>query len=415
MSLICLSINIWTYNSTVSSISENIDSCYREALFNKSRTSEDSSDDSTDSDTSDETTTSTLAVVDDNSGDKQPDPGAGGIGGDRNNISKQYFYYEVDDENNVTYSYISNKFDDGRMSNFLQIAISNNDDFNSIDKIYYKRYITDETKSYLLIDARAEFESYTSTLQISLIICGISAVLITIASFFISGLIIRPYEKSYEKEKRFLTNATHELKTPLTIISSNNEILEKDYGKLDALVSSDKQIKRMVKLINEMVLLHKIDESKKGNESEFNIDELLYEAVEPYINIFKENNIDLTLNIDENVTVKKNMDMIFQLFSIMLDNMRKYTTKDGKAIISLKSNKNKSVEILFANTSSDLDKNKISHVFERFYKMDESHSKKIEGFGIGLSIASEIVKLNDGNIKAFVDNDMFNILINFKK
>lgn len=311
------------------------------------------------------------------------------------------YYFKLDSDNNIIKFATDGSFlEEKKVYEMLSEVLKGNEEVLS-NNIYYKVYIEGEYKVYVFVDATSEMTAFNNTVFISTITCISSFILISSFSFLISKWVVKPYEESYENEKKFLTNASHELKTPLTIISSNNELIVKEYGNNEYSSSISNQINRMIKLINEMISLNKINETyiKKAEFVEFSLTELLYEAITPYINFFKEKEINYKLNIEENITYKGSEENIFKLFSLLLDNITKYIGGRKEVEISLTKNKSK-IKVIFLNSVDEIDENKLNEIFNRFYTIEESHNSSKTGFGIGLSLAKEIVSLHKGDIVA---------------
>ena len=280
---------------------------------------------------------------------------------------------------------------------------------NKNDGFYNYFYFYKSNNTAVVLDARSEKEALNSTYIVSTSICLSAFVLITTFSFLFSKKVIRPYEKNYESQRRFLTDASHELKTPLAIISANLDVLESENENNKWVNSSQEQISRMRNLINEMVSLNKIEELNGNTKKEkFNMSDSLLEAIESYESLSIDNNIKFTYNVPENIIYDGDESLILKLYGIFLDNAFKYVSKDGWIDISLKDNKKK-VVLIFSNSVEDVDEEKLKYCFDRFYTLDESRSKSRSGFGIGLSIAQAIVKEHNGEIKTYLKENNKNI------
>lgn len=317
------------------------------------------------------------------------------------NLLKRFFFITLNDG---TYSYYRNNmfpFNEKELT-ALSDKIFNG---NSVNGFYNYYYYYKEGNKAVVLDGRSEKESLNSTYIVSTSISFSAFVLITVFSFLFSKKVIKPYEKNYESQRRFLTDASHELKTPLAIISANLDVLENENTNNKWISSSQEQISRMRNLINEMVSLNKIEELNGNIKKEnFNMSSSLLEAIESYEALSLDNNIKLTYDIPENICINGDESLILKLYGIFLDNAFKYVNKDGSINISLIENKKK-VILTFSNSVIDIDEEKLKYCFDRFYTLDESRSKSRSGFGIGLSIAQAIVKEHDGDIKTYLKDD----------
>lgn len=321
------------------------------------------------------------------------------------NLLKRFFFITL---NNNSYTYYRNNM---FPLNQNELTTLSNNIFkgNKNDGFYNYFYFYKSNNTAVVLDARSEKEALNSTYIVSTSICLSAFVLITTFSFLFSKKVIRPYEKNYESQRRFLTDASHELKTPLAIISANLDVLESENENNKWVNSSQEQISRMRNLINEMVSLNKIEELNGNTKKEkFNMSDSLLEAIESYESLSIDNNIKFTYNVPENIIYDGDESLILKLYGIFLDNAFKYVSKDGWIDISLKDNKKK-VVLIFSNSVEDVDEEKLKYCFDRFYTLDESRSKSRSGFGIGLSIAQAIVKEHNGEIKTYLKENNKNI------
>ena len=288
-------------------------------------------------------------------------------------------------------------------------------DSNSMIGFYgayrYKVKIADDFKLVVFVDCTKEMRSiryfvFTGT-WISLV--GIIAVFIIV--FIFSKIVFNPVKRTYDKQKRFVTNAAHELKTPLTIILANNELIDAEYNSLDETQAIDKQVKKLTIMINNLTLLSKLDEEDKNVDLKEKVDltKLSNDLIEPFKVIFESRNIKFNFFVDDNCYIKGNTNLISQLLSLLIDNANKYalTYIDFEVRIV-----GKGVELKTSN-DADIDEKNPNLLLERFYRNDKARGK-IEGSGIGLSVVNEIVKLHKGTIKLNASNNEYSCVIKFK-
>ena len=288
-------------------------------------------------------------------------------------------------------------------------------DSNSMIGFYgayrYKVKIADDFKLVVFVDCTKEMRSiryfvFTGT-WISLV--GIIAVFIIV--FIFSKIVFNPVKRTYDKQKRFVTNAAHELKTPLTIISANNELIDAQYNSLDETQAIDKQVKKLTIMINNLTLLSKLDEEDKNVDLKEKVDltKLSNDLIEPFKVIFESRNIKFNFFVDDDCYIKGNTNLISQLLSLLIDNANKYalTYIDFEVRIV-----GKGVELKTSN-DADIDEKNPNLLLERFYRNDKAIGK-IEGSGIGLSVVNEIVKLHKGTIKLNASNNVYSCVIKFK-
>ena len=288
-------------------------------------------------------------------------------------------------------------------------------DSNSMIGFYgayrYKVKIADDFKLVVFVDCTKEMRSiryfvFTGT-WISLV--GIIAVFIIV--FIFSKIVFNPVKRTYDKQKRFVTNAAHELKTRLTIISANNELIDAQYNSLDETQAIDKQVKKLTIMINNLTLLSKLDEEDKNVDLKEKVDltKLSNDLIEPFKVIFESRNIKFNFFVDDNCYIKGNTNLISQLLSLLIDNANKYALTYINFEVRIVG---KGVELKTSN-DADIDEKNPNLLLERFYRNDKARGK-IEGSGIGLSVVNEIVKLHKGTIKLNASNNVYSCVIKFK-
>lgn len=227
---------------------------------------------------------------------------------------------------------------------------------------------------------------------------GLAAVFVLIVVF--SRLVFRPVAASYAKQKQFITDASHELKTPLTIIDANTEVLEMEHGESRWTASIRNQVRRLSLMTGQLITLARLEEEKTLREgSPFSLSELLIETVEPFEVPAENANKTLVLQVEENVELFGEEKSIRQLLEILLDNALKYSLSDTSIEISLKRRGQRKVLTIY-NQSEEIPKGSLDQIFERFYRLDAARSSTQGGSGIGLSVAKAVVDAHRGKISA---------------
>lgn len=238
----------------------------------------------------------------------------------------------------------------------------------------------------------------TSTLA-SLV--GLATVLVLIILF--SGRMIKPVLDGYEKQKRFITDAGHEIRTPITVISTDADVLEMENGQNEWVTDIKAQTTRLAELTNDLVFLSRMDEAQpKVQMIEFPFSDLVQETADGFKAAAKAQGKTFTTDIEPLITVNGDEKSLRQLVSILLDNALKYSPEGGSISLSLKKD-GRSLKLVEENTASyDITKETVDNMFERFYRADSSHSTDNEkgGYGIGLSIAKAVVAAHKGKISA---------------
>ena len=269
------------------------------------------------------------------------------------------------------------------------------------------------TATYVVfVDTTETKKSLGNWLATSIIIALVSYSIIAALIITSSHFVFRTSEESYRKQKAFITNASHELKTPLTIINTDVEILKMDHGENEWTDSIVDQVRRLTMMTNQLVTLSKLDEANMQNYpfTVFSISQLAKESVDAFLPTYDKSGFKFTSDIDEDIDVRANKYLINELFYIFLDNALKYTTPNGEIGFTLKKNNKNKLEIMFSNDTDDQEVD-VNQLFERFYRSPRNSKK--EGSGIGLSIAKEIVELHKGKIVASIKDGKIFFNINF--
>lgn len=211
---------------------------------------------------------------------------------------------------------------------------------------------------------------------------------------------IRPVIESMEKQKQFITDAGHELKTPIAIISANTEVIEMCSGESEWTESIHHQTERLTSLVTQLLTLAKMDEGGGQLElKEWNASETIIEAVQSFEAPAVTKQITLQTDIAKELRMEGDAARIHQLVSLLVDNAVKYTPEGGKIHIFWRKN-GKKAEFSVQNTCDTLPEGDLNRLFDRFYRADVSRARESGGYGIGLSVAAAIVKAHKGKITA---------------
>ena len=235
---------------------------------------------------------------------------------------------------------------------------------------------------------------------------GILAALIGLTAVFLlllamSGRIVRPVAESYEKQKRFITDAGHEIKTPLTIIAADADVLEIEFGENEWIQDIRLQTARMTKLTNDLIFLSKMEEAQRPIEiTRFSLSQTAGEMAQPFQSLAKAQNKAFFCQIKPDILVDGDQTQLEQLISILLDNALKYSPQGGRISLALEKRVHSACLEVFNTTQSAISAEHLEALFDRFYRADASRNSQTGGHGIGLSIAKAIVLAHRGEIKA---------------
>ena len=256
------------------------------------------------------------------------------------------------------------------------------------------------TSFYLFLDISSQIFSSIRILFLSFFTVVVCWLLMFVLVYFLSKKAIRPLEENLEKQKQFVTDAGHEIKTPLAIILSNTEAMELYLGENKWSKNIRNQITRLSGLMENLLTLSKIGEmSVSITRERTNISELLTQITTMFRESMELKKIDFDLKVQRDIFCHVNHDLFSRLCSILLDNAVKYTSEGGKITVCGEQ-KDKGVVLVFFNTCESLPAYPPEKLFDRFFRGDKARTQKEGGYGIGLSAAQSIVEAHGGKIAA---------------
>lgn len=271
-----------------------------------------------------------------------------------------------------------------------------------IGNLYFSdySYSIEKGNRIVIVDNINTKERLQSTFRKNLLIMLIMEIFVVIGSLKLTSWIIKPALESFNKQKQFVEDASHELKTPLAIIMANVENLDVNDENNKWIYNIKSEADRMNKLIMQLLDLAKI-ENKKQEEYEIeNLSKIIEKTVLTFESLTFEKNIELETNIQENINFKCNSDDIKQLMTILIDNAIKHSYEEnGKIIVDLFKDKN-DIILKVSNKGEPIPKEDEEKIFERFYKRDDSRNRDTNNYGLGLAIAKSIVSHYYGSITA---------------
>lgn len=268
-----------------------------------------------------------------------------------------------------------------------------------IDGFKFKKSQMNELLAIIFLDVSSDMALNVKFLYNSIFIGIIALVVTGVVSYILSPFAIKPIVEAYEKQKQFITNASHEIKTPLSIISANIDILEMQNGKSKWTKNSKEQVGKLTKLVNSLTALARMDERKNIEKTKFSISEVAEMASESFESMASASEKTFLVNIEKDIEYVGNESNISQLLYIILDNAFKYTKEDGTIHLKIEKVQDK-IHIYVENMVEYIEKGSHKEFFDRFYREDVSRNSKKDGFGIGLSLAKSIVSSHKGTISA---------------
>ena len=255
----------------------------------------------------------------------------------------------------------------------------------------------------LFLNCQRELDSYESFVKNSVLISMVVIVSVLLLIILISKRVIAPIQQSYTKQRQFITDASHELKTPLAIISSNADVLEMENGDSKWTNNIHNQVDRLTSLVNSLVVFSRMEEKDTVERTRFDLTETLKSRIEEFRELADFQKRYIITEIHDKLNYYGEQASIVQLIDILLENAIKYAPEGSDILVYLK--KNRKYAILKVSNKADVKKGDLGKVFDRFYRLDESRNSSIKGYGIGLSMAQLIAEKHKETIRAYAPED----------
>ena len=265
----------------------------------------------------------------------------------------------------------------------------------------YCRQSDGKTIRIRFLDCGREIRSFQRFLLVSVLLSALGLLLIFCIVVYVSGRIVRPFAESYEKQKRFITDAGHEIKTPLTIIQADTDVLEMELGENEWLADIQSNVRRLTSLTNDLVSLARMEEGRAPLELlEIPISDVVAEAAQSFQSLAQAQKKELILTVEPMLSMEADEKAISKLVSILLDNAMKYSPEGSTIHFSFQKHA-RQLKLTVRNVPAvPLPEENLNRRFDRFYRADPSRNSQTGGYGIGLSIASAIAAAHNGQICA---------------
>ena len=329
---------------------------------------------------------------------------------------------EEEGERNITTLGMENAFmDEAVLSTAVEAAISSGEPEGRLDdmELFYMKSEGIYGTKIAFADSKYFKASVKKTFLTSLILFVLGMAALLLISLLLARIAVAPVKKAWEQQRRFVADASHELKTPLTVILANSEIMmsrlenedkdeaevcgteEKAYMK-KWLESSQEEANHMKSLVDDLLFLAKADEADTiktvfSEKTDVDISDVVTGVALQMEPVVYENGAVMGISIEEGLHMRCNLTQMKQLVHILLDNAVKYCGKAGRVELDL-FKRDGMINLIVANTGEIIDPKDLEHIFDRFYRSDKARTG--EGHGLGLSIAKTIVDNNGGTITA---------------
>ncbi|MCR4768229.1 MAG: HAMP domain-containing histidine kinase [Saccharofermentans sp.] len=268
----------------------------------------------------------------------------------------------------------------------------------------YRFRIADLGDSMLIVfyDCGRSLNNARSFLWISIFISLIGLLIVFALIAITSKAVVKPAAEAYEKQKRFITDAGHELKTPLAVINADCDVLEMENAGNEWIADIRKQTERLTGLTGRLIYLAKTEEGSKQMMTmiDFPLSDCISEEVESFKGLARASGKTITSEIADGLSYNGDQRAIEELVSILMDNSVKYSPEGGNIEVSLHKQGSKIIFRVYNDTKEPVPADVIKHMFDRFYRADSSRNSETGGYGIGLSIAKGITGSHGGKINA---------------
>lgn len=285
-----------------------------------------------------------------------------------------------------------------------------------IGNLYFSKYsyLLDKNNNLIIIDNSNINHRLSSLLRFSVLIFILLEVLAGYISIMLTRWLVRPVEEAFNKQRQFVFDASHELKTPLAVIIASAEMLEKNPKEKKWLSNIKSEADRMNKLVINLLDLAKTESlPSKLKYSTVNLSKETERSILTFEGLVFEKGLEIDYDIEDNIEFSCDLDKIKELLSILLDNAIKHSYDNAKIRVNLfKEKENIILEVI--NNGDDIPKDKQNKIFERFYRVDEARNRNENRYGLGLAIAKNIVDIHQGKISVTSSNNYTTFKVIFK-
>ena len=289
-------------------------------------------------------------------------------------------------------------YSDGQVAEMAESVLADGKDSGRIGTQFYRKVLSGGQAMLIVLDARMEFLSASNVLRSTVLIAAAACVLLSLLAWLLIRRMLRPVDEAFIRQKQFVSDASHELKTPLAVISANAEVLEQEIGENEYLGYIRSEVKRTDTLVRNLLTLARLDRSDAAAEMKrFDLSRAVLDVVLPFESTVFEAGKTLETDIPEGLECIGSEEMIKQLTVILLSNALKYSDEGGRIEVSLKA-RGKQRELRVFNTGTPIPPEDREKIFDRFWRGDPAHGRDTGGHGLGLAIARSIVETHRGTI-----------------
>ena len=291
-------------------------------------------------------------------------------------------------------------YTDDQIQAMADAALAGGRDEGRVDTQYYRLTEDGDGRLLVVLDARLEFLAARRTLRAAALVASLAGLLLGVGAYLLIRRMLQPVQASFDRQKQFVWDASHEFKTPLAVISANAEVLSREIGPNEYLGYIQSEVRRTDSLVQSLLTLARMDKGTVAAEMKrFNLSDALMGVALPFESTVFEAGRTLETEIPEGLFLRGDEAMLQQLAVILLSNALKYSDEGGLIRLSL-AQKGRGATITVYNTGPGIAPENLERIFDRFYREDLSHNSAVAGNGLGLAIARTIVEAHKGHIRA---------------
>ena len=327
----------------------------------------------------------------------------------------RYFYVEFDQEmkpSSLVTGHIAALTDEEAIE-YAKSAVQSGNSFRRRGNYYYLVNHTDSGTEVAFLDCRSQFYANSRILFIALLLIVVGAVVSFLILRAFSYRIIQPEIRNIQRQKQFITNASHELKTPLAVIRANTELDIMMNGENEWNQSTMRQVDHMTDLIQNLVTIAKYQEKSSGVRVDTDLSKTVSESAESFRSVAEHESKTFTKKIPDGIHMEAEPNQISQLTALLVDNAIKYCDDGGEITVEL-SQKGRYIRLIVSNSYAEGANQDYRRFFDRFYREDEAHTQGRGGYGIGLSIAEGLMEQYRGSIDVSWKDGVISFTCTFK-
>lgn len=300
---------------------------------------------------------------------------------------------------------------DNEIRNCAISVSKRNDDSGIVGKYIYKvRRLSNSEINVTLMENEGIVFNIKFKIIFSVSIGIVSIIVVYILAKKVSKTIVKPVEETLEKQKQFISDASHELKTPLAVIEANSDVLEDKVGKNKWITYIQNEVQSMNKLVNDLLLLAKMEDATCNNHRNFNLSKEVKMIISVFESMAYEKQIDIITNIQDGIEFNGDKEDIKHILSTLIDNGIKHTENGRKITIELSKEKNE-IKIQVKNEGEPIPEEEQLKIFERFYRVDKARNREEKRYGLGLAIAKKTVEKYNGMIEVICKEGITNFIV----